>query len=833
MTSTFRGKWTIYSPNNKHYVGYTGTDDRLCVRDGPGKETYIVFVLRSDNELCFYLQNSAYVGPGPELFNFVDNRGRAGVFTFVDHDFQNLPASFTSKIHSVIDNSYMFDVTPFVFAEKSLSTARVFTITQHTPTLEQIQASKKGDGLDLAGVDLSGGALDQVSLVGTDFSHSNLSNVTLTNCILTKALLNNCTLVKTDLSGSNLSGAKLDDVDLKEVMIGTSLPKFCTNRDQAPSPTDPRTTFFHSTFKQALLGSEWSKLDLKGATVVLDPASPLSSDTKKLYAKHSILTSLNNNDLKKLKLPSAVFDYAVLDQVNFTNCDLTGASFTQASMHGTVLANATLTGAIMIGAQLGSLSNLFTLPTSYQEHLNAGPNVDDTLRKKFSENGITLSTSATLDTPVTGRVWQLNDRGNNIIYTVRLETTDSSQLLIVYKPGVPANISGAYMPNADLSQANLFGITANDIQFYGPTAKVSSAILEEAKLNNSNLSTVDFTQAQLLGANLSNCHLFNAKFNKANLSRSAAGTIADLGNSNLQGADFTNAQLYGANLANAAVAVKVPTKVNPTQGGVYLFSLPYSGDKATVEQYKNELNTEAPSFFSLTPGTTQSLVQSYVLDLNNNTLSTPLKTTFLKHKIKWSAVAQITIIEKDQVWQIVEMDNTLNPQTYLIWTGLNENGTLELYTGLPLTLIQAGFKRRGITVRWQANAAIDIANQWLLDNDSENPHNFTTGYVKFILKLNGNVLDVYGSALRILRLGAQGQEEFDTEPCLVTTLSENNMSEDTCCPNGLNYGVNKSSSGKSWDDLWMRAEIPPRPPDCVPTPTQWCDQPKAKKKESV
>ena len=122
--------------------------------------------------------------------------------------------------------------------------------------------------------------------------------------------------------------------------------------------------------------------------------------------------------------------------------------------------------------------------------------------------------------------------GNKIIYTVRLETkSDSSQVLTVYKPGLPASLVNAYMPNAILTGANLFGITANNIQFYGSKARLDgSAILEEAKLNSSNLSTVNFTQAQLLGANLSNCHLFNAKFNKANLSPSASGGVADLSN---------------------------------------------------------------------------------------------------------------------------------------------------------------------------------------------------------------------------------------------------------------------------------------------------------------
>ena len=64
-------------------------------------------------------------------------------------------------------------------------------------------------------------------------------------------------------------------------------------------------------------------------------------------------------------------------------------------------------------------------------------------------------------------------------------------------------------------------------------------------------------------------------------------------------ADFTNAKLYGANLTNAAVAINLPTKVNPKQGGVYLFSLPYKGDNATLEQYTTELTAAATNFLQL------------------------------------------------------------------------------------------------------------------------------------------------------------------------------------------------------------------------------------------
>ena len=53
-------------------------------------------------------------------------------------------------------------------------------------------------------------------------------------------------------------------------------------------------------------------------------------------------------------------------------------------MHGTNLSGAILKGANMSGAQLGSLSQLFTLETSFEHDLNAGPSVDAALRGQFS-----------------------------------------------------------------------------------------------------------------------------------------------------------------------------------------------------------------------------------------------------------------------------------------------------------------------------------------------------------------------------------------------------------------------------------------------------------------
>ena len=826
MTSTFLGKWRLAFYNSAAHAAYTPSEGPrgltvLIVAFGPTvREMNFAFILRSDSKVCFLLNNGKYVGSSLFHFFFTNTLAEAIDFSFPGHDNLNLPTSFESEITVGADR--------FVFAGGfdlfAATAGQPIQISQSTPSLATVQAKGNGDGGDFAWVDLTSQTLDEVSLNGSDFSHSNLTNFKFLNCVMRRAVLDQSTALGADLSGSDLAGARLNQVDLTGV-VANPIPELYIKPLQPPSPDNPRTSFAGSKLKHSLIGNDWSMLDLTGTTI-LDLSSPLSSESNPLLAKHSILTELNQNNFSDHLLPYAAFDNAVLDSVNLNGCDLTHASFIQASMHGTVLSNATLKNANMTGAQLGSLGHLFTLPDGYEVHLNAGPAVNEELRDQFEQHGITPCANAALETMATGRVWHLNDLDNEIIYTVRLEMkSDSMQALTVYQPAVAASLVNAYMPDAILTSANLFGITANNIQFYGSRARIDgSAILEEAKLNGSNLSTVNFTQAQLHGINLSNCHLFNAKFNKANLTPSAFGGVADLSNSNLQGADFTDAQLYGANLTNAAVAINVPTKIIQRQGGVYLFSLPYSGDITPLDQYTTELSTAAVSFFSLNPGGDEVALEQYLTALKTNNL-TPLKIAFLKKKISLSADAKIQTVEMDSVWQIVD-----GTQSYALWTGPDEQGHTELYTASSLTTTRAAFKRSNLTLRWQASVLIDTpGQQWLLDNDSQNPQNFSTGYVKFIMKLNANVLDVYGTALRILRLGDNNQEQFFTETCQITILSQTNMSGNTVCPNGATLSVNQSRSGKSWDTLWLRAAALPRPPTCVPTNFNWCPPAKTKK----
>ena len=875
MPGTFLGKWTIYIPATPELNipwGYASYTDGRQQDDGtflgwyngpqtpPPKLALIAFIQRADGKLCFLLNNGQYVGFNG-MFLWVSTLESATAFGFPGHNQQSLPTPFAGPIQFLGDGTYLGVLWGFFIAGQD-ATTESFTMTQITPTLPSVQASGNGDGLDFAWVDLTGATLEKVSLVKADFSHCNLTNAKFTNvnftgailtnanltgatynnCVLDGALLNNCTLTNTNFTGSTLLGTHLEgstfqgtilsntrvagaifkESDLTSV-IADPIPQFYNVPLAPPSPTNPRTTLSGCRLNLSLIASDWSMLDLTSATI-LGLSSPLSSATKPLKATYAILKGLNNNNLVGLSLQSAVFNNAVLDGLGLNTSgahisDLTNASFIQASMHGTNLSGAILKAANMTGAQLGSLGQLFSLPASFEADLNAGSSVDAALRGQFTQHDITLSATATISVLAPNRVWQLNDVGNSVIYTIRLETNASNtQILTVYAPATSASLIDAYMPDAVLTGANLYGVLASGAQFYGGNARLDGfAILERAELNDANLSNLNLTQANLFGANLSGAQLFNAKFNKANLSPSADGVATNLSGANLQGADFTDAQLLGTNLANAAVAVNVPTKANPTQGGIYLFSLPYVTDTHTLQQYTAELNAAA-TLFSLNPNGDAATLQKFVTALETNNLG-PIKTAFVKHQppIVLSNNAQIQTIDVGTVWQIVD-----GPLSYTVWEDLDENSNTELYVAPSLTITRAAFQQNNIALRWQASAAIDTAGQqWLLDNDSENPQNFSTGYVKFILSLNGSVLDVYGAAVRVERLGDNQQLQMDTENCNVTALAVTNMNGQTVCPNGTALSVNQQS-GENWDKLWLRAATPPKPPACVPTDYNWC-----------
>jgi uncharacterized protein YjbI with pentapeptide repeats len=718
------------------------------------------------------------------------------------------------------------------------------------------------DNCNMESSNLTGTGFCEVTLNSVDLTNANLTNASFfidyATCALGNATLKNCNLAGTNFTSANLSGANLvgstfagtiftyailtgaifTGADLTGAIVPklvpppppgfpeSTIPQFYATPLSAPSPTNPRTNLVECRLNQSLLGNDWSMLDLTGATI-LNLSSPLSTKANPLLARYSILKGLNDNNLSHLSLQYAVFDNAILDRLDFSYTDLTNASFVDASLHGTNLTGATLAGAKMTGAQMGSLSLLFSLPLTFQSDLNAGT-VDSALSSQFLLNGITLSQTATLSSVTTGAVWQLNDAGNDLTYTIRLETdpTSKSQTLGVYSNTTGATLSYAYMPDANLNGASLYGATADFIHFYDDgsgSPRLDDATLELARFSNSNLSKVNFKDAKLFGTDLGGAHLFNASFKGAFLTPTVNGVPATLVGANLQGADFTDAKLDQADLTNAAVAINISPDQSSPQGGVYLFSLPYHGDANTLEQYQTELTAHA-SFMLPLERDTRSL-QDYVTALNAGQLAAfTLAFIVQQPSIKLTSSARIdTVPNEDAVWQIVDGTQTYNLWKEAVGQDSHRHYIFKLFVAPSLPNLQAAFLNNSRKLRWQARVTtVTAGSQWSIDNDSQNPVNSDTGYVTFAVKLNGSVLDVYGTSLRITRLDENNNLGYYTETCNVTKLTAANMNSETVCPNGTTLDVNRSLSGVDWDDKWLRASQLPSPPTCVPLDNFWC-----------
>ena len=184
MTSTFLGKWRIYVPPyltaDAGYAGYNpGTTGFAVSSDTPGKAQNIAFILRSDGQLCFLLNNDQYVGGKNELFlflPFVSTLDQATPFVFPGFDPRSLPASFTTKIQ-VVTGFFMVNLMGALIGNDEYDQFDPkYQMVQVTPALESVLASGKGDGLDFACVDLTGTNFQNLSLIGADFSNCNLTS---------------------------------------------------------------------------------------------------------------------------------------------------------------------------------------------------------------------------------------------------------------------------------------------------------------------------------------------------------------------------------------------------------------------------------------------------------------------------------------------------------------------------------------------------------------------------------------------------------------------------------------------------------------------------------
>ena len=360
-------------------------------------------------------------------------------------------------------------------------------------------------GVDLTGAKLGGALLDGAQAAGFVLSGADLAGARLPGAHLERAKLDGATLTRanlagaafdtaTDLTGTKLVGVDLSGCDLTKPKLSAT-PRFYDAKP--PSTTNPRARMVKATIPVALLGLDWSMLDLSDATIV----GSLQADLTGFVAEWAIFPrdyampdrTLTGASFKNAELPGVDLSRAKGDSEKPTD-------FSGATMRGTKLSGANLRGALFVGATL---------------------------------HGIKMS-QAKLATAQFGGA--------------HLDSVDGLVADLTYADLTNADFGGAYLGS---SQAQLSGANFSYALFYGTKASLAKATLVGAQFNNAYLVAVDFQNVEgkaLQGASFAGACLANCKFNGTSLLNVSFPSAC------LQGANFTDASLFGALMTNAAIA---------------------------------------------------------------------------------------------------------------------------------------------------------------------------------------------------------------------------------------------------------------------------------------
>jgi uncharacterized protein YjbI with pentapeptide repeats len=549
------------------------------------------------------------------------------------------------------------------------------------------------------------------------------------------------------------------------------------------------------------------------------------------------------------------FTEAVMDNLTAVHADFTGANLSGGiSMHGASFADATLANTNMAGAVLGALNNFFTIKTSesdYEVFLNRLNAADVAgVAAIFEKRGdVQLEPVTTIQVTVAGKAWQVKD--GQLTYTVLLVTaSDGTKSLQVFQPSTAgyAVLSGAFMPDAILNDANLIRVQADRIQLFRTSAanQLASAIMYGIDLSNSILGSevpIDISEAILIEAHMSGAFLINANLKNSHLEG------ANFSEAQLQGADFSDATLTNANLTDAVVSILILDDGISKYYGVHLFEVLeetelFHDALAELALFTSLGGDDGPRYPCGLATDTDGGDGGYanlLADLNGGKLNR-VRAAFTD-RLGVALSTQTTVDNKSDALGSAWLLRDPQGRDYTVWIGLDPLtvGQHWIYAQPNVPTLRKLFNI-GYDVRlcWPATISPVDAKAWVIDNDSENPSNLQTGYVTFLVTQQSNTLAVFGTSIHATRLESTGQQEMGVFGFSGTVLCKNPpcnprdtyLQSDTFCPNGETLSANLQEH-KPWAEMMQSNSRPPLPPTCVPSPYAPCPQTAAVPREKA
>lgn len=695
------------------------------------------------------------------------------------------------------------------------------------------------NGAHAQGVKLLQASLRGAKLIGSDLSgpKTEVAAIDFTGADLTDAIF----------TGARVRSLTLIDADLTRVKLGNS-------------PTNPSIDLSDATFsaKTNLTDANLQYVDLRN--------KDLSGGLRLARA------DLTGARLDGATLTNAEMAYATLTKATLTGIAMSGTNLSNADLTAANLAGAQL-GAIGVLFRLVNDAAGKPAYSAFLTALNGGEITG--VSNTFAANGITLTApvSITASSSAAGRVWSVIAAER--MYTIRLETIDATTSLSAYRPQTAAVLTNAFMKDAILTSANLYNVDASGVQLYGKAMLDGKVILEGADFADANLSGIDLKQAGAYGVNFSHATLTGAQLDGAQLTPNAEGAQVNFANANLQGASFLDAALGSAIFTDAAVAVAGDDgKVL----GVWLFSaLDATSLMTQLGVAANQLQLQAALAPHLTKGAVNAdvvaafntvgitlsssavvlvqalgplwtisdgattyrvfegcdpeiavpalgvsvsggLTPAFVIPLylqgdlaNGGTVSDAVVKAFAAAGRTLGQTATVTAGTMPTDWQIA--DPTAG--SFDLWLGLNVDCTLAIALRPSMPAVRDLFGEHSLALTRRATVT-NSATGWAVDNDSNNPFNAVTNYIKFnVVRGISGALDVYGSFLRVQQIGPEGAAIFRNVAVSLTALAQDQLQPTTVCPNSARTQTNIADQLPFRE--WMRATELPKPPFCVPS----------------
>jgi uncharacterized protein YjbI with pentapeptide repeats len=714
----------------------------------------------------------------------------------------------------------------------------------------------------LTGMDFSNYTLDRCSMTGATLTGVNFTNAKLRNAAM-RGVKNVCALFHVPNTSADyqtllnaLQRKRAADVAAVFARNGCVLSsggagvrtdvtdQWWTVTDASTSSTYPvtRVSSDAATYLSVMDARQVTRFD--GATLTYADFTPNKQQPTTLRGATFNGANMDHADLTladlgpvnpydrttAAQLKGASLNNAGLSQVDLTAAQLTGTVY----LHNADLVCARLRDADLTGAQLGELSELFRVDGGSEDFktLAAALRANDPagVAVIFGRKGHSVpAEQLTIATTAQERSWTIVDASSQTKYTaLNWTSSDNTSFLIVSTTTQAATLSGAYMRDATLVDANLHGVSASRVQLYGDGVRLDGAILDGCLLSGANLSSASIVVKALYNVDLTGANLINAKLTGADLTNGVTLAYA-----NLHGADFTDTQMNGAKLPNAAVSVAL----TPTIAGTHLFSI-----GATDKRFQAllaELRTagDPKQKLNLLPGEDPPTIARYVTDLNAAKVAS-VRPLFEARGVTLPDTAALMPTSDPVAWRLV----CTPTDGYNVWRGFDDLGELGLFAAPNMPNLSQTFQEKSVAgvLRWQATVSNvgGTTDQWTIDNDSDNPDNMALGYATLLVRKDGDdALAFYGTRLRIVRLSDGNQQQIRTVTYPPTVLCRKDIhgeqrcgddgslsyfGENTICPNGATLRSNRQTE-KSWEQM-LRALPTPTPPKCIPSPYAGCPE---------